>query len=263
MTNNSPLVSVITPCYNDGSFINECIESVQNCGYSNIEQIIIDDGSNEETKKILDSICIPGVRIIHKINEGVCIARNVGIKEAKGKYILPIDADDILMPGFVQEAINIFEDNADVRIVTGEITQCFGKSRQKIIASSFDMSLLLARNQVVVSTMFKREDALKVGGFDTTFNIGLEDWDFWISLMSLGGSAIIIPGTHLLYRIKKKSRNNSFGGLNAVNQIRKKIWEKHKELFSQYYVNPMETVEYQYASRTLFMRIKNKILKHD
>lgn len=258
-----PLVSIVTPCYNDGKYINECVNSILNCGYSNIEQIIVDDGSDKETKDILDSLNFPNVKVIHKKNEGVCIARNVGIEAANGKYILPVDADDILKPGFVRKAVDIFETDNKTRIVTGEITQCFGKSRRKIIATPFDMALLLARNQVVVSTMFKREDALKVGGFDTSFNIGLEDWEFWISIMALGGKAEIVPGVHILYRIKSNGRNNSYGGMNGLNRVRRMIWEKHKVLFSQYFVNPMETQEYLYASRTLFMRIKNRLLKHD
>lgn len=261
MTNNSPLVSVITPCYNDGKYILECVESVQNCGYDNIEQIIIDDGSEENTRKILDSIPYTNVTIIHKKQEGVCVARNHGIVAAKGKYILPIDSDDILLKGFVEKAVKAFECDENIRLVTGEITQCFGKSKEKIVVHPFDMSLLLARNQVVVSTMFKKEDAIKVGGFDRSFEIGLEDWEFWISLLELGGKTKIISGIHLLYRIKSKGRNSAYGGQIGLNKIRKMIWDKHKDLFSKYYVNPVETQEYLCVSRTFFMRLKKKIFK--
>lgn len=257
-----PLVTIITPCFNDGDYIMENVMSVQAQTYPNIEQIIIDDGSNERTRKVLDAINFPNVRIIHKQNEGVCVARNVAIKEAHGEYILPVDGDDKISPTYVASAIDIFESDANVRIVTTQICQMFGEANLQIVQTDFTMGKLLARNLFFISTFFKRSDAIKIGGFDTTFNKGLEDWEFWINIMKLGGSVGVVPGANGFWRIKKVSRNKSFGA-TETSELRYLMWKKHRELFAENFVDPMETYEclnLKYIVETsLYKRILRKI----
>lgn len=257
---NFPLVSVITPCYNDGKYILDCVLSVQKSTYPNIEHIIVDDGSNEETKEILKQIKYPNVQIITKRNEGVCIARNLAINKSKGKYILPVDGDDYIDSNFIFKAVNLFEQNENYRIITSELTQCFGCSDKIIQVVNPNMGLLLARNLFTIFTMFKREDALKVGGFDLQFAKGLEDWEFWISILELGGEIGIIPGVNTYYRIKKTHRNNNIGGIEGINELRYLIWQKHKNLYAEYYMNPVETEEYiaLISRKSLIQRFRQK-----
>ena len=260
MQENLPLVSVITPCYNDGKYILECVLSIQKSTYPNIEHIIVDDGSDDETKKILKQIKYPNVQIITKKNEGVCVARNLAINISRGKYVLPVDGDDFIEPDYISKAVDLFEHNENLRIITSELTQCFGYSDKIIQVLEPNMGLLLARNLFTIFTMFKREDAVKVGGFDLQFIKGLEDWDFWISILELGGEIGIIPGTNTYYRIKKTHRNNNIGGIKGLNELRYLIWEKHKKLYAEYYMNPVETEEYiaLINRKNLFQRFRQK-----
>lgn len=245
MNEVAPKVSVITACYNDGKYIKECVESVQQSDYPNIEHIIVDDGSNEETRAILKQLKYNNLRIFFKENEGVCATRNYAINKATGKYILPLDGDDKISSNYISDAVTIFESNSNVRIVSSEISQMFGYGNGLIqVVLPFDFGLLLSRNLFTVSTLVKRVDVETVGGFDTDFKSGLEDWNFWISILELGGNVAVVPGTNFFYRIKRRHRNNKFGEDDVRNVLRM-IWEKHKVLYSKYYADPFDTYAYQ------------------
>lgn len=263
-----PLVSVITPCYNDAKHIMECVESVQKSDYSNFEHIIVDDGSDKRTKEVLAGINFANVFIISQNNQGVCGARNEAIRRASGIYILPVDSDDRIAPEYISKAVALFERNERVRIVTSEITQFFGNSHAQLVApSNFNMGELLSRNLFHISTFFRRCDALEIGGFDEDFNKGLEDWAFWVSLLEMGGEVGVIPGTNTFYMVKRHHRNNSFSAIE-MRQFVKLIWEKHKHLYSLYYADPYQTDSYialkarndlSWSKLTIF-RIKRTIL---
>lgn len=255
-------VSVITPFFNDGDYILDCVSSVQGSTYDDIEHIIIDDGSEANHSKVLDNINYPNVIIIHKSNQGVCIARNAALEIATGEYILPLDADDRISSNYISDAVDLLKNDLSLRIVTSEITQRFGESNIKTsVCMPFDMGVLLSRNLFNVTTMFRSCDAKKVGGFDIDFKKGLEDWNFWISIMSLGGSVGVVSGVNFYYRIKPNHRNASFGGEIGHRHLQKKIWEKHKELYMEYYADPYETYAYralkQEVEHSTKRRLKN------
>ncbi len=96
MDTDNPLISVILPTYNRGYIVERAIKSVLNQTYKNLELIIVDDGSTDNTEEIVKSI--EDKRIIflkHKKNKGASSARNTGIKNSKGEYISFIDSDDV------------------------------------------------------------------------------------------------------------------------------------------------------------------------
>lgn len=263
MNKQYPRVSVITACYNDGPYILECVESVQNSGYPNIEHIIVDDGSNRETIEILKTIKYANVQVIYKDNGGVCSARNIAIEKSSGKYLLPLDGDDKISDNYIKDAVSVFESNPKVRVVTSEISQMFGCGDGQIkVELPIDMGVLLSRNLFTVTTMVKREDVDLVGGFDLMFKSGLEDWDFWISILSLGGDVALVPGPNFYYRIKRRHRNNRFSE-DEVRNIYRHIWEKHKPLYSMFYADPFNTYAYQslksYKDSSLLSIINVKI----
>ena len=88
------LVSIIIPCYNDWQFVEQAVDSVLKQTYSNIEIIVVDDGSDSETKTVLKRIEPKITKLIAQENQGQSVARNVGIQESKGQYILTLDSDD-------------------------------------------------------------------------------------------------------------------------------------------------------------------------
>lgn len=112
-----PLVSVIVPVYNVQNYIERCIKSILDQSYKNIELILIDDGSTDNSKNICEQFTMKDKRVclISKKNEGAGYARNVGIDLAKGKYIMFVDSDDYLLEYGIERAVSvIIKENADI-----------------------------------------------------------------------------------------------------------------------------------------------------
>ena len=113
-----PKVSVIIPCFNQGLYLDEAVESVLAQTFQDFEILVVDDGSTDEaTIKMLKDYARPKTRVIHTDNQGLSMARNNGILEARGDYILPLDADDKIGPGYLEEAVRILDQHRDIGIV--------------------------------------------------------------------------------------------------------------------------------------------------
>lgn len=99
----NPLISVIIPVYNVSDYLRQCLDSVIAQTYKNLEIILIDDGSTDESGRICDKYAQHDerIRVLHKENRGVSSARNIGIDQAKAKYLCFVDADDIILPDYV------------------------------------------------------------------------------------------------------------------------------------------------------------------
>ena len=112
MKNSSnPLVSFIIPAYNVVTYIEKCVLSIVHQDYKNIEIVVVNDGSKDNTLEVLRRLEkeYPIIRVIDKVNEGVSIARNTGIKESKGEYLVFVDADDYLAPDYASYMLNMVE----------------------------------------------------------------------------------------------------------------------------------------------------------
>ena len=225
-------VSVIMPCFNDGKYIQESIKSVLNQTYKNIELIIIDDGSTDkETIKILQYINNDNIKLLKTERLGPSGARNKGITEASGEYILPLDADDIIDKTYIEKAVDYMEKNYNVGIVYCE-AELFGEKSEKWKLPSYSIEQMLFGNVIFVTALFRKIDWELVGGFDTSFKYGLEDYDFWLSIIELGREVIQIPEILFKYRIKKLSRSKLFTkNIDNVIDTNNKLYFKHKNLY--------------------------------
>ena len=115
---NLETVSVIMPCYNDGKYIGQAVESIKLQTYQHIELIIADDGSDDkETLYALKDISFPNKKIIQTNHVGPAIARSKCIAAASGSFILPLDADDIIDSTYIEKAVKVLEDNPAIGIV--------------------------------------------------------------------------------------------------------------------------------------------------
>lgn len=128
----SPLVSIIVPAYNVELYIENCILSIMRQSYKNIEILIIDDGSSDNTPQIVDKLALQDDRIfvIHKVNAGVSAARNTGIKACKGEYLVFVDGDDYLSVDYIEYMLSLVEKTG------GELClslNCFTKANEKQI----------------------------------------------------------------------------------------------------------------------------------
>lgn len=118
---NNPLISVIVPVYNVEKFIEECIDSILEQTYTNIEIILIDDGCTDASPQIIEkkSNRDSRIKVIHQTNQGVSSARNRGIEIAKGEYICFVDSDDILKPDYVEYLYRLAKEaDSDISLTT-------------------------------------------------------------------------------------------------------------------------------------------------
>ncbi|NUM50706.1 MAG: glycosyltransferase [Flavobacteriales bacterium] len=116
-----PLVSIVIPCYNAEKFIGETIKSILSQSYKNIEVIIVNDGSTDDSIKIIKNSEAENIKIIEQKNSGVSIARNVGMQASIGEFIIFFDADDRMSPEFIEKRMKIFYNHSSIDYVCGFI----------------------------------------------------------------------------------------------------------------------------------------------
>jgi len=255
-----PKVSVIIPCYNDGKYLKDALQSVLTQRYRNVEIIVVDDGSEDAgTHQILKQINYPNTHVFFKAHEGVSAARNFAVAKAAGEYILPLDADDLLGIRFTEQAVEILENNPDVKVVCGEI-EMFGARTGRKKLPEYSMEMLLGQNTMAVTSLFRKSDFLLTKGFNVNMREGFEDWDFWLSLLEPGGEVRKLNEVAVRYRIKKRSRNFSLSH-QQMKRLRKQIYENHKPLYAKYFFDPLKSFEYDLLENSAEYKLGKFLLK--
>lgn len=231
---NKPLVSIIIPCYNDAQYIEQSVLSALNQTYPYKEVIVVDDGSNAETKAILRKLESKLTKLITQKNQGQSAARNVGIKEAKGDFILVLDSDDYFEPSFCEKSIQIFLENEDVKIITSYANRIFENNKTTVFKPKGGQFVdFLLNNCAMGSVMFKKNDWQKINGYDEGMRKGFEDWEFYIRLLKGGGFAYAIPEPLFNYRLRPGSTT---GKANKIKyELLQDIYFKHQDLYKENY----------------------------
>ncbi len=197
MTDSYPLVSVIALCYNHEKFVNEAIDSIINQTYSNIEIIIVDDASTDNSRREIEKLLVKNTQIKFiplESNIGSCAAFNVGYKISKGDFIIDFATDDILLPTRIEMGVKAFQSadknvgvnfsNASIVNEDGTFYDNFydtnkeGKAIQPPPEGDL-YELLVKRYFICPPTLFsKREVFVSLEGYDE--NLTYEDFDFLI-----------------------------------------------------------------------------------
>lgn len=248
-------ISVIIPCYNQGAYLDDSLNSVFNQVCHDWECIIVDDGSTDDTriiaKKWLDRDL--RFRYFYKVNGGVSQARNFGIEQARGEIILPLDADDKIGPEYLKLSIDEFKKNDQLKLVYCK-AQKFGINEEYWDLPSFNLQRLALDNMIFCCAFFKKSDWQKTGGYDKNMDDGFEDWEFWIALLKNGGQVIRLDYLGFYYRIKDGSRTKKINQ-RIRNSLFKYISVKHadffvKQLGSFFYLrNEIASVESKYKEK--------------
>jgi len=237
---NRPIISIIVPCYNQAQYLSDTLKSVLAQELTEWECIIVNDGSIDNTEEIALKWCKKDNRFSYynKENGGVCKARNYGIKKSMGKYILPLDADDIISKEYTKEAIVIFENNRDVKIVFSK-AMMFGEAEGEwsLLPYSYQ-NMLFVRNCIHCSGIYRRSDYEKTIGYNPNMNEGWEDYDFWLSILHENDIVIKLEDFHFFYRIKKISRTTEISK-DIERKLRLQLFRNHEDIYLKYF-NPIE-----------------------
>ncbi len=222
-------VSVIIPCYNGHKFLPQTLDSVRGQTVPVLEIIVIDDGSDdEETIVYLDTLPLD-VRLVRQANKGLPSARNAGFREAKGNYVLPLDCDDWLDPGFVEKGLaKINED--------GEATFCFAwlnleAESKGVMEKGYNFFEQLFLNQLPYCLLQPRKLWEELGGYDETMRQGYEDWEFNIRLGKAGYHGAVIKAPLFHYRVQESGMLASISRNQHVT-LWSFIRSKHPDLYT-------------------------------
>lgn len=190
---NFPLVSAIVPSYNHEKYIEECILSIVNQTYKNIELIVIDDGSKDNSREILEKLQKKyNFTLIFQKNQGVSKTMNRAIGEyAHGKYISGSASDDFLMPDKIEKQVAFMEANPEYALVCGKVYVVDGQSEiikdfqffspVKDPSKDLTFEAIMDENRIPTpSIMWRREFWDKCGGYDE--NTCVEDFDLWLKM---------------------------------------------------------------------------------
>jgi glycosyltransferase involved in cell wall biosynthesis len=183
-------VSVIIPAYNQGAYLGLAIQSVLEQTHQDLEILVIDDGSTDDTRKVANQFIDKRIKYIYQDNKGLSAARNTGIRYSEGVYLSFLDSDDMFLPEKIQLQVSMLDSQPELGFVAGQAipideSGCNVGKIFKTPISDDPGQLLLGNPLHVGSVMLRRSCQEKVGFFDETLR-SYEDWDMWIRLTVAG-----------------------------------------------------------------------------
>lgn len=207
----TPQVSIIIPVYNGAKYIKECVESCLNQTYDSYEIIVIDDGSTDETLNILCGFDY--ITVLIKPNGGTASALNTGIKNAKGKWIKWVSADDVLYPNTIEEMMKSVNDDFTIYYTNYHIIDSDSNITGQFIEPDRDTnqlwSLFFGNGS---SSMIHKNVFDKCGFFDDSLPHS-EDYEFWLRATQVYGVRMkLLPFFSLKYRRHPDQLTNKVGG---------------------------------------------------
>ncbi|MGN0375580.1 MAG: glycosyltransferase family 2 protein [Butyrivibrio sp.] len=238
------LVSVCIPAYNGEKYISKTIQSILNQSYSNIEVVVVDDHSSDNTVEVVRAIKDTRVRLIcNEENLGMTGNWNKCIRESKGEYVKLIPGDDFIYEECIEKSIKILEENPRVKLVVAgcdlvdndnKVIGAYAHWPKEGIFSGHK----IAKKSVMlnnffgnpVCAMFRREDFERTGGFDPVIPYIL-DFDLWLSLSSLGDVAVIKEKLSA-FRVRRDSNTGVLTGSRGKEYTAEhvRLLDKHIKL---------------------------------
>lgn len=266
-------VSIIVPMYNVEDYLEDCVNSITNQTYRNLEIILVDDGSPDNSGKIADEFAKKDdrIKVLHKENGGLSDARNAGMDIATGEYLMFVDSDDFLLPTACEVLVNkIYEENADY--VIANYTNCndSGKLWEKPVFNtekykSFKLDIkdykdsFYIMNSAVWNKLFRTSF---VKGLNIKFRIGLpaEDAIFTTYCFLKSIKVYYIPDVVYVYRQREQGTSIStsctlkyFNGINEAYRIIYEHFKENNELgfYRFFYAKSLTYMLYKFIDSTL------------
>lgn len=241
------LVSIIIPCFNQAQYLPAALQSILEQSYTKWECIIVNDGSTDTTEDIAKSWCEKDARFVYhyKKNGGLSSARNLGLTNSKGDFILFLDSDDFMAPEKLLLSVNSFFEDTSLDLVITDFNSVFGAKLVqlepfvKLADFTFNLENILYKWDLGLSipihcALFKKDSVGEI-----RFNEKLkakEDWLFWIQFFKLDAKTFFIEQPLVTYRMHEDSMTKNVLLMNnnqevVINLIRKELNATEFELF--------------------------------
>jgi glycogen(starch) synthase len=240
---HEPLVSVVVPYFRLERHIEETLDSVAAQSYPRIETILVNDGSLREEDRLLERLAdrYP-LRVVTQVNSGLGAARNLGISQSRGRYILPLDADDLLAPTFIERCVDALEANPDLAYVAtwAQFMNGDGEPIHDDLGGYMpfgNWSNLIRRNNVggTCSAVVRRRIFDRGFRYSTDLT-SYEDWELYWAMHQAGMLGDVIPERLFHYRVREESMMRTvgshstdliFGEIRAHVRERAMTWTAH------------------------------------
>ena len=199
-----PKVSVIIPCYKQANFLPDAVGSVVAQTFTDWEIIIVNDGSPDNTSEVARGLMAKypdrRIRLVEKVNGGLASARNAGFRASQAKYVLPLDADDMIKPTHLSTLTEVLDKNPKVGFAYTHIHH-FGDVNTVWPLPDFNAATLIGKDNIVICCSLCRKSMWEaVGGYNENMREGYEDWDFWIGCVEHGWTGHCHHEALFLYR---------------------------------------------------------------
>mgnify|MGYP004645608971 FL=1 len=226
-----PLVSVVIPVYNMEAYLAETLRSVLASDYPAFEVVVMDDGSKDDSLAIARQFASADARVsvYTQPNAGACVARNQAITRTKGRYILPVDADNTISPDFIRKAVEVIESDDEVKVVAPRADFVGDRSGEWHLPP-FSLSLLARKNIMDTCALYRKVDWERVGGYCEEI-VAREDWEFWIAMLKDGGKVVRLSEICLHYRIRQQSKRVS--DRSQKRHVVEVLNRRHPEFFER------------------------------
>ena len=200
-------MSVVIPCRDHGRFVGSAIESVLTQTHRELEVIVVDDGSTDDTPVVVARY---PVRAIRQEHAGVCVSMNRGITASRGELVMSLGADDLLAPTYVEETVRALAAHPEAAFAYTEISY-IGARSGALPVRDFDVEALAERNYVHGGALVRRSSFDRAGGYSADLtDLRCEDWDLWLSFAELGLRGVLVRKPLVFYR------KHADGGRNAA-----------------------------------------------
>jgi glycosyltransferase involved in cell wall biosynthesis len=210
---DKPLVSIVLPVYNAGVYLKEAIQSILDQTYTNFELIIINDGSTDDSEKLIKSFTDDRIRYIYQQNTGLAGALNTGLKASNGKYIARQDQDDISLKERLQKQVEFLEKHPNVNLL-GTRAQVFTDDQKEMkmhdhatVPAILHFDLLFDNPFVHSSVMFRKESIEQIGYYNDDRSY-FEDYELW-SRFVLKGKVANLRDVLVYYRHHEQGLSKS------------------------------------------------------
>jgi glycosyltransferase involved in cell wall biosynthesis len=224
---NAPLVSVIIPCYNHGRYLTDALKSIWSQDYEAIEIIVVDDGSTDNTQEVTKDI--EGVKYIYQKNQGLSAARNTGIKNSRGDFLIFLDADDWLLPGSIAYNLGYLLQNNTLAFVSGAHEKFFVENGETLevtneVSESHYFHLLHGNYIGMGASVLYRRWVFDHFVYDETLK-ACEDYDLYLKV------ARRFPVCHHNYKIAvyRIHNTNMSGNIPLMLNTSTQVLERQKE----------------------------------
>jgi glycosyltransferase involved in cell wall biosynthesis len=227
-------ISIVIPCYNQGEYLEDCLDSVYNQTTQAHEIIVVNDGSTDDSQEIAERYMFKNfpaiespVRVINQVNKGLSSARNTGIMASTGDYIFFLDADDMLMENAIEViSKEILQTNSDIIAPSFEE---FGKSDRQVVLGQFNLEDLKTSNRLGYFCAYRRPILIECGGYNPKMKWGWEDYDMHFEMIKRGKTFCVLQEILVKYRVKERSM------IHEANEHAEELWtqirKNHPTLF--------------------------------